>query len=241
MSFLAQLRRIAGVEINRVSHAERVVSIAGGFVSILIVYLISHAMEQAHALFLVASMGASAVLLFAAPHSAFSQPWSVAGGHGLSALAGVSCVLVLGGGWFSAAVAVALAIGVMHYLHCIHPPGGATALTAVLAAGAADPMGYWFVLTVMLNAGVMLLVAIGFNALFKWRRYPAALYNAVSPKGVQDPYPDITHAEFVAALAEIDTFIDVSEQDLLRIYALVTRTETHGKSADEAASPTKAR
>lgn len=227
MGFLISLKRIAGIEFTPVSHTERLVSAAGGFTGILIVYLVSlWLMGEGVALFMVASMGASAVLLFASPHSAFAQPWNLVGGHVFSALIGVSCVLFLGQGWFSAAVAVAPAIGVMHYLNCIHPPGGATALSAVLAGATVQEAGFLFVLMpVLLNTVIILAIAVGFNALFKWRRYPAALYKPEPTAKNADPYPDITHAEFVAALAEIDTFIDVSEQDLLRIYALVTRRE----------------
>ncbi len=216
---------MVGIEINSVSHTERLVSVTGGFISILSVYLISTAvMGEGHALFLVASMGASAVLLFASPHSAFAQPWNLVGGHVFSSIVGVSCVLLIGPGWLSAAIAVALAIGIMHYLHCIHPPGGATALTAVLASSFVQEAGFMFVLMpVLLNTAVLLIIAIGFNALFKWRRYPSGLHAAEPVAEIADPYPDITHAEFVAALAEIDTFIDVSEEDLLRIYHLVTR------------------
>lgn len=240
MISLRKLRRIAGIEINPVSHTERLVSVAGGFVSILIVYLISRTMMGGAApLFLVASMGASAVLLFASPHTAFAQPWNLVGGHFFSAIIGVACVLLIGTDWLSAALAVAIAIGVMHYLRCIHPPGGATALTAVLAGPLVEEMGFMFVLLpVMLNTAVILIIAVGFNGFFKWRRYPAALYEPLTGLDVEDPYADITHADFVAALAEIDTFIDVSEQDLLRIYALVTRREvTDTRSGTDQAEP----
>lgn len=231
---MSLLQRIAGIEANPVSHTERLVSVAGGFISILIVYAISRKMIGGEAsLFMVASMGASAVLLFASPHTAFAQPWNLVGGHFFSAVTGVACVLLIGTGWLAAAAAVAIAIGVMHYLRCIHPPGGATALTAVLAGAAVEETGFLFVLMpVMLNTGVILIIAVAFNGFFKWRRYPAALYQRQAGSQTDDPYPDITHADFVVALAEIDTFIDVNEQDLLRIYALVTRRE-NGKTSSE--------
>jgi len=227
VAMLKSLMRIAGVEAHPVSHTERLVSVAGGLVSIGLVYWISRkAMGAEAALFLVASMGASAVLLFASPHSAFSQPWNVLGGHVLSAIIGVAAVLLIPQGWLAAPLAVGVAIGIMHYGNCIHPPGGATALTAVLAAPVVRESGFMFVLMpVLLNAGIMVIVAAAFNGLFKWRRYPAALYAGEPEVDDSAHYPDISHAEFVAALAEIDTFIDVSEQDLLRIYGLVTRRE----------------
>jgi hypothetical protein len=70
---------------------------------------------------------------------------------------------------------VALAISAMYYLRCIHPPGGATALTAVAGGNAVHTLGFHYVLTpVLLNVCVILMVAMLFNLPFPWRRYPAA-------------------------------------------------------------------
>ena len=121
-------------------------------------------------------MGASAVLLFAVPHGALSQPWNVFGGHVLSAIIGVSCAMLFSNEIIAASAAVGIAIGVMHYLRCIHPPGGATALAAVIGGEATHALGYQFVITpVLINALVMLAVAVAFNFAFPWRRYPAWL------------------------------------------------------------------
>ena len=79
---------------------------------------------------LVAPLGASAVLVFCVPASPLAQPWAVVGGDTLSALIGIACVHALGGTALSAALAVALAIAVMFALRCLHPPGGAAAGTA---------------------------------------------------------------------------------------------------------------
>ena len=97
------------------------------------------------------------------------------GGHLVSAIMGVTCVKLIPVPMLAAAIAVALAIGAMHYLRCLHPPGGATALGAVLGGDAMHQLGYQFVITpVMLNATTILLVALLFNAPFAWRRYPVA-------------------------------------------------------------------
>jgi len=121
-------------------------------------------------------MGASAVLLFAVPHGPLSQPWPVLGGHFVSALVGVACTKAIAQPMLAAPVAVGLAIGSMHYLRCIHPPGGATALSAVVGGEPVHQLGFHFVLTpVLWNAAVILLVALLFNYPFTWRRYPLAL------------------------------------------------------------------
>lgn len=163
--------------VERGEHLEKWISAAGGLVSLLGILLISHAsLGHESAATLVASMGASAVLLFAVPHGPLSQPWAVFGGHMVSALIGVTCAKFIHDPTLAAAVAVALSIGAMHYLGCIHPPGGATALSAVVGGEAVYQLGYQYVLTpVMLNAVIILLIAVMFNYAFHWRRYPLAL------------------------------------------------------------------
>jgi len=206
-----------------VSHTERLVSALGGGVAILSILAVSaYHLGVGEALLIVPSMGASAVLLFAVPHGALSQPWNVLGGHLVSALIGVTSFLLVPHAFTAASLAVGLAIGAMYYLRCIHPPGGATALAAVIGGDATHALGYGFVLTPVLeNVAVILLVAVAFNYLFKWRRYPAWLVVEDEPTGGGEKSP-IEHADLVAALAQIDSYIDVSEHDLLRIYELAT-------------------
>ena len=174
-ALLGTLRRFAGIGANSTGHLEKWVSGAGGLTGILGVLLVSQAyLGLGGSAGLVASMGASAVLLFAVPHGPLSQPWAVFGGHLVSAVIGVACVKLQTQPLVAAALAVALAISAMHYLRCIHPPGGATALTAVAGGDAVHALGFDYVLTpVLLNVCVILVVAIVFNWPFPWRRYPA--------------------------------------------------------------------
>ena len=174
---LATLRRYLGLGHRQASHLEKDVSTVGGIVSILGVMLISQAqLGLTGSVSIISSMGSSAVLLFAVPHGPLSQPWSVLGGHLVSALIGVACVKLIHQPMLAAALAVGLAIGAMHYLRCIHPPGGATALAVVIGGDSVHRLGFEFVLTpVLLNAITILLVAVMFNFPFPWRRYPAAL------------------------------------------------------------------
>ncbi|MGB5261413.1 MAG: HPP family protein [Gammaproteobacteria bacterium] len=219
------LNRFIDLTAGNVSHAERLISALGGFLAIYAIFTVSDwHLDTRDVLLLVPSMGASAVLLFAVPHGALSQPWNVLGGHLLSALIGVSCYLLVPNTFVAASLAVGLAIGVMHYLRCIHPPGGATALTAVIGGESTHALGYQFVLTPVLeNVIIMLVVAVIFNYAFKWRRYPAWPEDRLAPPpGVDTGIRAIEHADLVAALGQIDSFIDVSEQDLLRIYDLAT-------------------
>ena len=224
---IVSLLHYLGIESSPVSHTERLVSALGSTLVIACIFFISRAsLGPTATLLIVPSMGASAVLLFAVPHGALSQPWNVLGGHLLSAIIGVSCAMTFSNEIIAASAAVGIAVGAMHYLRCIHPPGGATALAAVIGGEATHALGYQFVFTpVMLNALVMLAVAVAFNYVFPWRRYPAWLADrdsqpAAGVSGV--PERHIEHGDLVAALSQIDSFIDVSENDLLRIYQLAT-------------------
>jgi len=116
----------------------------------------------------------------------------------------------------------------MHYLRCIHPPGGATALAATTSGAQVTAMGYGFVFTpVLLNVSAILLVAIAFNYSFTWRRYPVWLSRRKS-RAEETRQPGareaIAHEDFVFALSEIDSIVDVTENELLRIYDLVIQS-----------------
>ena len=122
--------------------------------------------------YLVAPMGASAVLLFAVPASPLAQPWPVVGGNLVSTAVGLTCHYLIGDALVAAAVGVGAAIGVMMLLGCLHPPGGACALLAATATPVIDQHGYAFVaLPVAVNTVALLLVGAAVNNL-TGRRYP---------------------------------------------------------------------
>jgi len=211
-----------GIELNEVSAKEKLVSILGGFISIFALLCVTSP-PWGQSPLVVASMGASAVLLFAVPHGQLSQPWPVMAGHGLSALIGVACARWISCPQLAGACAVALAIGFMHQFKCIHPPGGATALTAVLGGPAVHAMGYKFVaLPVLANAGVMVAVAVVFNAFFLWRKYPASRNHQLTERSpTEEPVP--SHEEVLSALRSLDSFVDITEDDLLRLLQTLSR------------------
>jgi CBS-domain-containing membrane protein len=123
---------------------------------------------------MIGSFGASAVLVFGAIFSPLAQPRNLIGGHVLSALVGVLCWKFLHNQmWLAEAMAVSLAIAVMHATRTLHPPGGATALIAVIGSVGIHKLGFWYVLIpVGLGASILLLVALVVNNLSKTRRYP---------------------------------------------------------------------
>jgi CBS-domain-containing membrane protein len=224
--------QLLGIEQYRAGHKEKLISALGAFLGIALVFYSSTFFVHGQSSYLiVASMGASAVLLFAVPHGPLSQPWAVIGGHLISAVVGVSCAKLIPDIFFAAPAAVGIAVGLMYYLNCIHPPGGATALSAVVGGNEVMQLGYQFVLTpVLINVVAIISVAVAFNFLFQWRRYPAYLARLKTPAKSTEAtaiYEAITHEDFVYALSEFDSFIDVSESDLLTIYDLVTKRH-HG-------------
>lgn len=219
------LRKWLGIELVEVSVTEKIVATLGGGLSMLILIGVSWwALPGDSAVAVVASMGASAVLLFAAPHGQLSQPWPVIAGHGISALIGVGCAHAISHPLIAAASAVGLAIGAMQQFKCIHPPGGATALTAVLGGTAIHQLGFKFVLfPVLTNAVAMVLLAVILNSAFKWRRYPAIFNQAPHRPSLtsrEDP-PLPTHEEIIVAIKSLDSFVDISEEDLLRLIELL--------------------
>lgn len=215
------------------SHKEKLISGLGAFLGILSVYLISSLfLDPKTAVYIVPSMGATAVLLFAVPHGPLAQPWNVIGGHLISAAVGVSCALLIDNILIAASAAVGLSVTAMYYSRCIHPPGGATALAAVIGSTQLQSLGYLYILMpVLLNTFTILGIAFLFNALFDWRCYPAYFYNKKLQKKSKnnEVYAAIKHEEFVYALTQIDSIVDVSEADLLKIYALATGQKSSGR------------
>ena len=241
-------QKMLGIELSPVSHRERLISALGGFVGLLLVFALSRSLlDPGAGPILMLSIASSAVLLFAVPHGPLSQPWPVLGGHLASAAIGVACARHVPDPLLAASLATGLAIGAMHYLRCIHPPAAATALAAVLGGEHVRALGYGFLVTpVLLNVLIILAVAVAFNALFPWRRYPVFLARRASPAAPATAGDEaISHEDFVFALAQMDSFIDVSEDDLLRIYGLATgrhrdvaaQAAASSRSANPAALP----
>ena len=223
-----------------IRNMEALISALGGCAGILGIYLVSDALfGHEVAVTLVPSMGASAVLLFAAPHAPFSQPWNVFAGHLLSAVIGVACWRWIPQLAVAAALSVGLAIAAMYIARCIHPPGGATALAAVIGPASLHELGFAYIFQpVLLNVAVIMTIAIVFNCLFHWRRYPAGLQpKKESAELKTDEYPPINHEDFVYALSQIDTIVDATEDDLLKIYQLATKRHQQSSTSTDGTWP----
>ncbi len=159
----------------RVGPAEVLWSWLGSFIGIAMVGLIHFKLlDQTALIMVIGSFGASAVLVYGAIRSPLAQPRNLIGGHVLSAFVGVAAFQLLGGWpWLAAAAAVSISIAVMHLTKTLHPPGGATALIAVIGGSAVHQLGYLYALVpVGLGATIMLIVALVINNIAPGRRYP---------------------------------------------------------------------
>ena len=148
----------------------------GAFLGIVSVALVHYNLlgEGADLIMIIGSFGASAVLIYGAVKSPLAQPRNLIGGHVISAIIGVALYKVFHDHmWLAASTSVATAIGVMHATKTLHPPGGATALIAVIGSEKIHALGYLYaVIPVALGALIMLIVALLVNNIPKNRRYP---------------------------------------------------------------------
>lgn len=173
--------------------------------------------------FIVAPLGASAVLLFAVPASPLAQPWPIVGGNTISAAIGVAVALLVPDVILAAPIGVAIAILVMSLCRCLHPPGGAAALTAVLAGPNLAASDYLFpLLPVALNSALLVLLGIVFHRLTR-RAYPHAAAPAPANTHRTADLPPQLRVGFLpgdidAALARLDETFDIDRADLDRLF-----------------------
>ena len=197
---------------------ERLRFILGAMAGVLLTALLSRwlAGDSGTGPWMVASLGASAVLVFGMPSSPLAQPWPVLGGSTLSALVGAGCAALVPDPAVAGALAVGLAIALMVPLRCLHPPGGAMALYMVLNAGDGWRLAAF---PILLNVLILLLAAVVYNTL-TGRRYP-------HPQRIQAG-GDIaagafTSADVDAALSHYNQVLDVSRADLEGLLHLAGR------------------
>jgi len=158
-----------------VSLSEVGLSWIGAFLGIAAVaYINYNTLEGTDMVMIIGSFGASAVLIYGAIKSPLAQPRNLIGGHIFSAIIGVACYQMLNEYmWLASSVAVATAIAFMHVTKTLHPPGGATALIAVIGSEKIHNLGYLYaIIPVGLGAIIMLLVALLVNNIPKTRKYP---------------------------------------------------------------------
>lgn len=203
---------------------ERLIACVGALVAIGLTGLISGYLfgQGPHLPLIVAPMGASAVLLFAVPASPLAQPWSIIGGNTISALMGIIAAYLIHDPIIAIGVGVSLAIGAMSFTRCLHPPGGAAALTAVLGGPAVAGWGLLFpFVPVGLNSCILVGLGLLFHKLAR-RNYPHIAAKAPVNTHQTADLPASLRVGFReedvdAALAAFDETFDIDRGDLSRL------------------------
>lgn len=179
MSYLDKMRGTTRGSPPRVSDSEVFWSWVGAMLGIGAVAGLNHLYFEGTGLVLmIGSFGASAVLAYGAVRSPLAQPRNLVGGHVISALVGVAAFKLLHGQmWLAEATAVATAIAAMHLTRTLHPPGGATALIAVIGGDRVHALGFLYALVPAgLGALILLAIALLVNNIPASRRYPEFWY-----------------------------------------------------------------
>lgn len=179
-----------------------------------------------HLPLIIAPLGASAVLLYAVPASPLAQPWPIIGGNTLSAFIGVTVAYFVHDPMLATGLSVSLAIMAMSFARCLHPPGGAAALTAVVGGSTVTSMGFIFpLIPVALNSIVLVALGFFFHALFG-KSYPhshppaVALGSDVKREGPFELGGGVTSDDVDAALTELGETFDIDREDLNELMLL---------------------
>lgn len=201
---------------------DRILACFGAAIGVLMVALAGQLLDgPVHAeAWIVAPVGASAVLLFAVPASPLTQPWPVVGGSVLSAAVGLTVGAVIGSDAIAVGLAVGLAIAVMSLARCLHPPGGAAAITAVLGVPVGETPDILFpLLPVGIDALAIVLLAWAFHRLVTRHSYPHVAPQPVVGGPIEAGHSMAGQVRFGAqdvdaVLARIGDSYDISREDL---------------------------
>jgi CBS domain-containing membrane protein len=194
----------------------------GALLGLAVVGVLSHWIGAgnpwSHGAWLVAPIGASAVIVFALPSSPLGRPWSVIGGNTLGTLVGIACVHLVSTPWLAAGLAVGLAIALMLQARCLHPPGGAAALLAVLT----QTTDWRFALIpVALNSALLVATAWAWHTLTR-RPHPAE----PAPAASELPTADALSSAIDAAVDRYGEVLDI-DRDTLRTLLAQAQTEAY--------------
>ena len=204
---------------------ERIRACAGVFLGIFItaaIGLLFAPLKQPQ-IWLIAPMGATAIILFTLPASPLAQPWSIFGGNLVSALAGITCLHLISDPLASVCMAVVLALALMFALRCLHPPSGAVALITILGDDSVKDLGYTFILNPLgLNTLTLIMCAIVYNKA-TGQKYPHTKLKTskTSLDHTNQESLDtvgLSHQDLSLALKEYNQFIDIDLGDLENLF-----------------------
>ena len=169
---------------------------------------------------LIAPLGASAVLVFAVPASPLAQPWPVIGGNLISAMIGLGLGIFISSPWIACSLAVGLSLWVMTYSRCLHPPGGASALLCALGATGPDAWSWPYLLPITANVLTLSVVGWAYN---NFTGHPWPHRGELAPRNPSARSAQHTRAEIEELLTEWDEVLDVDVNDLDAFYLALER------------------
>ena len=127
---------------------------------------------------ILGSFGASAVLLYGAPHLPLAQPRNCVGGHVLSCFIGVACWEAFAkpfeddSPWLALPFAAAFATMGMQVTGTVHPPAGGTVLIAVLGSKKLHDMQFELLIPTFVGSVLLVAVAMLNNFVPGRQKYP---------------------------------------------------------------------
>lgn len=206
----------------KLSVREKCIAVLSCLIAIWLTSFITRLYAPIDAPILVASMGASAVILFIIPSSPLARPWPFVGGHLVSGTTGLLITHYQTDLEIAAALTVGLAVLMMILLRCLHPPGAATALAPILNAPQNPTINFDFLWSPLgINILVMLGLVLIINRLIANNNVPA-----LSPlKDTETRLPtnliNIDANDIEKAISDLNLVVDINEDELYKIITLL--------------------
>jgi CBS domain-containing membrane protein len=222
---------IIPVDPVNLSFKGKLISVILCFFVILVIAWVSQQYNlDAAAPILIASMGASTVIVFIIPNSPLAQPWPLVGGQIVSTVIGVASAQMMPDAVFASAFAVGASVLAMLLLRCLHPPRAASALAPVLSGDSITSLGFSYVLTpVGLNVAVMLAMAFIINRWILQHEYPSKAWQSYGIKKINgthidpSPFVSISERDIELGLQDMDAFLDVTSTDLSKLLTSIQK------------------
>ncbi len=205
------------------------------FLSMLVITLLSDMLSpDALPLLLVASIGASMILVFVLPSSPVSQPYPLIMGHFVSAVIGVSCSYLPFDLYLTAAICISSSLLAMLLFKAVHPPAAATAMMPVIVGPLAVGGYYFTIFPVLLNVVVLTIMGIVLSRYWLKVEYPR------NPTPTEDPvhkHKDasplarlgISRKDLESSMKEYGAFLNITEKDMAEVYGLAQQKSYHRK------------
>jgi len=212
-----------GQDQAQVAWSERIRAVIGALIGLFCTVSLGRMLSELAGVneWVMASLGASALLIFVLPSSPMAQPWAVIGGNVLSALVGITTYHFIPNPLFAGPIAAASAILGMFMLRCLHPPAAAVALIAVL--GQIEGYRYAF-FPVMVDSVALCLVAIAYHSV-TGKHYQTRHTKPVVDLPIEKRSREQAEKTLDAPLTEYQEVMDVDRAELIKIIQSVQSSD----------------